>query len=902
MGQFHVFFFPMMAQGHIIPTLDMAKLFVYRGGAKATVITTPLNLPSLTKSIQETNHLGMDISVRAIPFPAAEAGLPEGCERIDQVASEDLIPNFFRATAMLQAPLELLLQEVRPTALVADMFFPWATAAAAKFDIPRLVFHGISYFALCAAEVVRTYMPHRSVPSDSEPFLVPHLPHEIRLTRSQLAPHDRNGSESFMAELHRRIKESEARSFGVVVNSVCELEADYAEYYGKVLGKRAWHIGPLLRCDAKIKERAARKEIAAIAPLTPPSSDCEGPRHDSLKWLDSKKPNSTLFVSLKTLIEDAPSLLDSLETIRAFTMARQCLALPCHRKPSAKTMVQTRSNANAGIRAPHQGENSATGGRHPPITMVETEALIQRVGITAEQFKEKKVRRSQKKKATKPNGKAMMEDELSRLDEEDESSSFERMSAFDCLGDPKSKKPRTSAFERLQDTRLARKGDLRDTLKERRGESTATSKIGSGERRRTVEDKGEAELWRMYEQLEKRLDAQNPYRQAVFSEDHLARFGANVVMYAYPEEIKCRCFLATLEGQACEWFHKLPKGSVDKWSDLAHKFLEHFASNVKIRKIRKGGQLREFVNRCEKEARDVQGADDQALIAMLQAALPQGDVRKELRRNPLSTYQEMLARAKYLALEEEDVEPPVRKEKKSGPPVVEGKKRKDYGKGPNPTGFHANRHHVHAVQSLPALPCSRESYGEGQEDGRRHLGIDCDDLDEEERQGRQHLGCRFIMGGNTRGDSVSSRKKWKNMVYLADVQRPPLPKRKKKEPLIFTDEDYPPVLSPHRDALAIKVEINNVVVHRTLVDTCSSVNVMYSNTFKELGLSRSDLKPIHTPLSGFTGDTIEDEGTITVKAGVGDGTHRLWIDMEFMVVQLDCARFWDDHGWRTWSA
>ncbi|VFQ84371.1 unnamed protein product, partial [Cuscuta campestris] len=480
------------------------------------------------------------------------------------------------------------------------------------------------------------------------------------------------------------------------------------------------------------------------------------------------------------------------------------------------------------------------------------------------------------------------------------------------------------------DTQSARKGDLRDTLKENRGESTSTSKVGSEERRTTVGDKGAAELWKMFEQLEKRLDAQNPYREAVFSE-------------------------------ACEWFHKLPKGSIDKWSDLAHKFLEHFASSRRQKlpfshllnvRIRKGEQLREFINRWEKEARDVQGADDQAQIAMLQAALPQGDVRKELRRNPLSTYQEMLARAKYLALEEEDDEPPVRKEKKNGPPVAEGKKRKDYGKGPNPTGYHVNRHPVHAVQSLPAPPHSRESYGvqdapkyceyhrnsthntsecvtlkkemdqliargppprterpssgtrtwrrppaptaaitagEGQEDGRRHLGRDCDDLDEEERQGRRHLGCRFIMGGKTGGDSVSSRKKWKNMVYLAEVQRPPLPKRKKKEPLIFIDEDYPPVLGPHRDALVIKVEINNVVVHRTLVDTGSSVNVMYSNTFKELGLSRNDLKPIHTPLSGFTGDTIEAEGTITVKAGVGDGTHRLWIDMEFMVVQLDCA-------------
>ncbi|VFQ81610.1 unnamed protein product [Cuscuta campestris] len=51
-------------------------------------------------------------------------------------------------------------------------------------------------------------------------------------------------------------------------------------------------------------------------------------------------------------------------------------------------MVQTRSNANVGTGVPQHGENSTTGGRNPPITTGEAEALIQRVGITAEQFKE----------------------------------------------------------------------------------------------------------------------------------------------------------------------------------------------------------------------------------------------------------------------------------------------------------------------------------------------------------------------------------------------------------------------------------------------------------------------------------------------------------------------------------
>ncbi|VFQ79075.1 unnamed protein product [Cuscuta campestris] len=153
-------------------------------------------------------------------------------------------------------------------------------------------------------------------------------------------------------------------------------------------------------------------------------------------------------------------------------------------------MVKTRSNANQPTENPPQGETSATGGRCLPISVMGTEVLIQRIGITTDQFKEvvavltpnqeivvdditrahvggkagpaesdrkkkKKTRCSQKKKENKPNGKAMIEDDLSRLDEEGESSSFERASTFDRLGDPKQKKSRTLAFVWLQDNRSA---------------------------------------------------------------------------------------------------------------------------------------------------------------------------------------------------------------------------------------------------------------------------------------------------------------------------------------------------------------------------------------------------------------------------------------------------------------
>ncbi|XP_031120916.1 uncharacterized protein LOC116024156 [Ipomoea triloba] len=74
---------------------------------------------------------------------------------------------------------------------------------------------------------------------------------------------------------------------------------------------------------------------------------------------------------------------------------------------------------------------------------------------------------------------------------------------------------------------------------------------------------------------------------------------------------------------------------------------------------------------------------------------------------------------------------------------------------------------------------------------------------------------------------------------------------------------------PHRDALVIKMDINDTIVHRILVDTGSSANVMYYNAFTKLGLPRSQLKEVRTPLYGFTGDSIETEGSVILPVEIG---------------------------------
>ncbi|XP_011000877.1 PREDICTED: scopoletin glucosyltransferase-like [Populus euphratica] len=304
-NQLHFFFFPFLAHGHMIPSVDMAKLFASRG-VKTTIITTPLNAPFFSKTIQKTKDLGFDIDIQTIKFPTAEAGLPEGCENTDAFITNEnageMTKKFFIAITLLQEPFEKVLQERHPDCVVADMFFPWATDAAAKFGIPRLVFHGTSNFALSAGDCVRLYEPHKKVSSDYEPFVVPNLPGDIKLTRKQLPDFIRENVQNHFTKFVKAYKESELRSFGVVVNSFYELEPAYADYYRKVLGRRAWNVGPVSLCNTDIEDKSGRGKEASID------------QHECLKWLDSKKPNSVVYICFGTMASFSASQLKEIAT------------------------------------------------------------------------------------------------------------------------------------------------------------------------------------------------------------------------------------------------------------------------------------------------------------------------------------------------------------------------------------------------------------------------------------------------------------------------------------------------------------------------------------------------------------------------------------------------------------
>ncbi|KAK1558826.1 hypothetical protein Q3G72_007148 [Acer saccharum] len=220
----------------------MARLFA-RHGVNVTLVTTPINAPLFSATIERERQLGLDIGIRVIKFPCEEAGLPE-----------------------------------------AYIMFPWATDVAANFGIPRLCFYGTGLFALSVIHGLRQHKPYKTITSDYEPFTVPGLPDQVKLTRQQLPSSMKEETENEVMKMVDRCIQSEMSSYGVLVNSFHELEPSYSEHYRKVIGKKTWYIGPVSLCTGDTNDKARRGHIASIS------------EHECLRWLDSKQPNSVIYI------------------------------------------------------------------------------------------------------------------------------------------------------------------------------------------------------------------------------------------------------------------------------------------------------------------------------------------------------------------------------------------------------------------------------------------------------------------------------------------------------------------------------------------------------------------------------------------------------------------------------
>ncbi|XP_010451522.1 PREDICTED: uncharacterized protein LOC104733657 [Camelina sativa] len=81
-------------------------------------------------------------------------------------------------------------------------------------------------------------------------------------------------------------------------------------------------------------------------------------------------------------------------------------------------------------------------------------------------------------------------------------------------------------------------------------------------------------------------------------------------------------------------------------------------------------------------------------------------------------------------------------------------------------------------------------------------------------------------------------------------------------PITFTADDLDRVNFPHNDPLIIELHVGESEVTRIMVDTGSSVNVIFRDVLDKMEVNNREIKPSIRPLTGFDGNYMMTSGII----------------------------------------
>uniref|UniRef100_A0A0D9WN62 Glycosyltransferase n=1 Tax=Leersia perrieri TaxID=77586 RepID=A0A0D9WN62_9ORYZ len=296
----HFVFIPLMFQGHLIPTVDTA-LMVASHGAVATVVVTPSYAARVRRTVdlataaRTSPSSPVDVRVVDIPLDPAVAGVHDNIDRI----TPEFGRGYFRALALQREPLERHLRAGAagggapyPTCVVSDACLPWTTELAASLGVPRLCFFSMCAFCVLCQHNVERYNSFDGVATDVS-VVVPGLGEDMRIevTRAETPGFFRNpGWEDYGDAMERALAEAD----GIVMNTFVEMEPEFVAGYAAARGMKVWTIGPVSLYHQETISLAARGKTTAID-----ADEC-------LQWLDSKEPNSVVYVSFGTIAHADP--------------------------------------------------------------------------------------------------------------------------------------------------------------------------------------------------------------------------------------------------------------------------------------------------------------------------------------------------------------------------------------------------------------------------------------------------------------------------------------------------------------------------------------------------------------------------------------------------------------------
>lgn len=155
---------------------------------------------------------------------------------------------------------------------------------------------------------------------------------------------------------------------------------------------------------------------------------------------------------------------------------------------------------------------------------------------------------------------------------------------------------------------------------------------------------------------------------------------------------------------------------------------------------------------------------------------------------------------------------------------------------------------------------------------------------------REQPTIRVIAGGPTlAGDSNRARKNYGKYAMTSKEVLFNLPAAKKAKlrqvPIMWTDDDEEGILYPHEDALVIKAMVAGTELRRILVDTGSSVDILFKSALDDMGIADLKLERKNTSLKGFGGGRLTPMGIIELPITMGTKPFERTMMLDFVVVE-----------------
>nr|AYR16628.1 UDP-glucosyltransferase UGT85A55 [Polygala tenuifolia] len=308
----HAVFIPYPAQGHINPMLKLAKLFHFRG-FHITFVNTEYNHKRLLKA-RGSNSLD------GLPDFCFET-IPDGLPPSDADATQDIPTLTFSIRDTFFFPFLRLLTKLNESAsagflpkvscIVSDSTTTWISVKAAdQLGIPTVSFWTVSAstfncFAHIPHLIDRGLIPLKDKSCLTNGYLdkklewIPCLKNvRLRDLPSFFNSTEPNDLDSKITDFVREAMVMTTKATAVIINTFSELEQDVVSSLSTMFPK-LYTIGPVhLLADQVIK-----KHLESIGSnLWKEEAEC-------MQWLDTKQPNSVVYVNYGSITVMTPDQL-----------------------------------------------------------------------------------------------------------------------------------------------------------------------------------------------------------------------------------------------------------------------------------------------------------------------------------------------------------------------------------------------------------------------------------------------------------------------------------------------------------------------------------------------------------------------------------------------------------------